>query len=293
MIKVGLRAHDYGSFNSVEELGSRIEKDFKSSFIQLALKKVVPSSKPWQEWDEDYICSIRETLEKHGIRIAIVGAYIQPTHIDEEKRESEIQRFIKALSLNKAFGTKIVATETGTRNPKGGYSVDTADPKNIEIFYSGLSRMVEAAAKYDAYCTIEAVNHQHTMSSPERMARMLEKFPSEHLKVLFDPINLVPYEGIKESDGVPLKQPTKEAMKAFYSPILDLYGDRLIAIHCKDYRLDENDGHKIGNIPALTGVFDWKGFAEEIKRRGIDVPWTLENLNPDTVIETVKTIESF
>ena len=293
MIKVGLRAHDYGSFNSAEEFGKRIESDFKETFIHLALKKVIPSSKPWQEWDEEYIYSIRETLEKHGIKIAIVGAYIQPTHVDEEKRESEIQRFIKALSLNKAFGSKIVATETGTRNPNGGYSVDTADPKNIEIFYSGLSRMVEAAAKYDAYCTIEAVNHQHTMSSPERMARMLEKFPSEHLKILFDPINLVPYEGIKEYDGVPLKQPTKEAMKAFYSPILDLYGDRLVAIHCKDYKLDETDGHKIGNIPALTGVFDWRGFAEEIKRRGINVPWTLENLDPATVKETVKTIESF
>ncbi len=293
MIRIGFRAHDFGSFSSVEELASYIEKDFSSSFIQLALKKVIPSSKPWQEWDEEYIYSIRETLEKHGVKIAIVGAYIQPTHIDEEKRKSEIERFKKALSLNKAFGTKIVATETGTRNPNGGYSPDTADPKYIEMFYSGLSEMVEAAAKYDAYCTIEAVNHQHTMSSPERMARMLEKFPSKHLKVLFDPINLVPYEGIREADGVPLRNPSPEAMKAFYSPILDLYGDRLVAIHCKDYRLDENDGHKIGNIPALTGVFDWKGFAEEIRRRGIDVPWTLENLNHATVKETVKTLEAF
>ena len=225
--------------------------------------------------------------------ISIVGAYIQPTHPDEEKRKSDIARFIKSLELNRAFGTRIVATETGTRNPNGGYSPDTADPKYIELFYSALSEMVEAAERYDACCTIEAVNHQHTMSSPERMARMLEKFPSDHLKVLFDPINLVPFDGIKESDGVPLKNPTPEAQKAFYAPILDLYGDRLAAIHCKDYRLDEADGHKIGNIPALTGVFDWKGFAEEIRRRGIDVPWSLENLDPATAPETVKTIESF
>ena len=293
MIRIGFRAHDFGTFDTVEDLASRIEKDFPSCFIQLALKKVIPSSKPWQEWDEEYIAGIREKLAKHGVEIKIVGCYIQPTHPDEEKRKSEIERFKKALSLNKAFGSKIVATETGTRNPNGGYSLETADPRYVELFYRGLSEMVEAAAKYDAWCTIEAVSHEHTMSSPERMARMLERFPSEHLKVLFDPINLGPYEGIKEADGVALSRPTKEAIRRFYTPILDLYGDRLVAIHCKDYRLSEVDGHKIGNIPALTGVFDWQGFIEEIKKRNIDVPISLENLNPSTVKETKRILERY
>ena len=293
MIGIGFRAHDFGSFSSVEDLASRIEKDFPSSFIQLALKKVIPSSKDWRDWNDDYIAEIRETLLKHGVKIAIVGCYIQPTHPDEEKRKSEIERFKKSLSLAKAFGTKIVATETGTRNPKGGYSIETSDPKYIEMFYSGLSEMVESAGKYDAWCTIEAVNHEHTMSSPERMARMLEKFPSENLKVLFDPINLVPYDGIKEEDGVALYHPTKEAMRRFYTPILDLYGDRLVAIHCKDYKLSELDGHKIGNLPALTGVFDWEGFMTELKRREIDVPISLENLDPATAKETKRILESY
>jgi len=293
MIGIGFRAHDFGSFSSVEDLASRIEKDFPSSFIQLALKKVIPSSKDWRDWNEDYIAEIRKTLLKHGVKIAIVGCYIQPTHPDEEKRKSEIERFKKSLSLAKAFGTKIVATETGTRNPNGGYSIETSDPKYIEMFYSGLSEMVESAVKYDAWCTIEAVNHEHTMSSPERMARMLEKFPSENLKVLFDPINLVPYDGIKEEDGVALYHPTKEAMRRFYTPILDLYGDRLVAIHCKDYKLSELDGHKIGNLPALTGVFDWEGFMKELKRREIDVPISLENLNPATAKETKRILESY
>ena len=293
MINIGFRAHDFGTFDSVEDLAKRIEEVSEKSTIQLALKKVIPSSRPWQEWDEEYINGVRETLEKHGVSIAVVGCYIQPVHPDEEKRRSEIERFKKSIQLNKAFGCRIIATETGTRNPKGGYSVETADPKYIELFYSSLSEMIDEAVKYDALCTIEAVNHQHTMSSPERMAKMLERFPSENLKVLFDPINLVPFEGIKESDGTPLKQPTKEAMANFYNPVLDLYGDRLVAIHAKDYKLSEEDGHKIGNIPALTGVFDWEGFIKEIKRRDINVPITLENLDPNTVKETKKILESF
>ncbi len=293
MLRIGYRAHDFGKFDSVEALAERLEALGEECFIQLALNKVVPTAKPWQKWDEEYIASVTDTLLKHGVSVGIVGCYIQPTHIDEEKRKSDIMRFKKSLSLTKAFKCDLVATETGTRNPDGGYSVDTADPKYIELFYSSLSEMVDAAEKYGSYCVIEGVSHQHTMSSPERMKNMLDKFKSERLKVLFDPINMVPYTGIPEKDGVPLKTPTKEACAHFYNELLDIYGDRLVAMHCKDYILSPEDGHKIGDRPALTGVFDWAGFIKEIRKRNIDVPWSLENLNPETCLETKRKLESF
>ena len=290
MLNLGFRAHDFGSFSSVEELGKNIESFYPSSIIQLALKKVVPSSKAWKDWDEEYVEGVTSTLLSHGVKVAIVGCYINPVHPDEEKRKSEIERFKTSLRLHSCFGTKIVATETGTQNPNGGYSLLTSDPKYLEVFYSSLSQMVEEAEKWGAYCTIEAVNHNHTMTSLERMAAMLERFPSKNLKVLLDPVNLVPYTGIKEKDGSELIKPTAEAQKAFYSPILDVYGDRLVAIHCKDYVLSEN-GTKIGDLPALTGVFDWQGFMTEIKRRQYDIPWSLENMNPLTLKETVDKLQ--
>ena len=273
-------------------MGRTIESYYPQSIIQLALKKVVPSSRPWQEWDEEYISSVTDTLQKHGVKTVVVGCYINPIHPDEEKRKEEVKRFIKGLELNRAFGCRVVATETGTVNPNGGYSIHTSDPKNLEIFYASLSEMVNAAEKYDAYCTIEAVNHTHTMTSVERMAAMIEKFPSSHLKVLFDPVNLIPYAGIKEADGSEREFPTSEAQRAFYAPILDLYGERLVAIHCKDFRLSE-EGSKIWNLPALTGVFDWQGFMTEIKKRHMEnIPWSLENMNPETVKDTVSKLQA-
>ncbi len=290
-MNIGFRAHDFGQFTSVEELGSTVESYYPSSIIHLALKKTVPSSLPWQEWNEEYISSVVSTLRKHGISIAVVGCYINPIHPDSEQRKLEIERFRKSLEMASAFKCRVVATETGTVNLKGGYSVDTSDPKNLEIFYSSVSRMVEYAEKYNAYCTIEAVNHTHTMTSVERMAALIEKFPSSSLKVLFDPINLVPYTGIREKDGSERKFPSKEAQRDFYAPILDLYGERLVAIHCKDYRLSE-EGTKIGNITALTGVFDWQGFMTEIKKHHMEnIPWTLENMNPLTLKETVSKLQ--
>ena len=110
MLRIGYRAHDLGSFESASELGRRLEEIRSTSFIQLALKKVIPSSKPWQEWDEEYISSIASELKSHGVSIAIVGCYINPIHPDPERRKLEVERFEKSLSLTKAFGCRYVAT---------------------------------------------------------------------------------------------------------------------------------------------------------------------------------------
>ena len=292
MPRIGYRAHDFGSFDSASALGERIES-IRASFIQLALNKVIPSAKPWQEWDEEYISQIAKDLNNHGVGVAIIGCYINPIHPDKEARKKEIERFGKSLSFASAFGCPYVGTETGTASPTGGYSIDTSSRENLDIFYASLSEMLELAEKYDAYVAIEAVSRNHSISSLERMTGVLSSFRTKRLKTIFDPVNLIPYTGIPEKDGVPLKVPSEEAEHKFISDVLDLYGDTLVAIHCKDYVLDEETGTKIGDLPALTGIFRWKEFAEELRRREIDVPWLLENHNPATVKETAETLEKF
>ena len=289
MLRIGLRAHDLGSFSCADALGEAAQNAKEGAFIQLALKKAIPSSRPWQEWDEEYISSIVSALSRHGVSVAMIGCYINPIEPDEEKRRLELDRFRKSLSLSKAFGCPYVGTETGTLNPKGGYSPDTSDPRNLAVFRDSLSQMVDAAERYGSYVAIEAVARVHTISTPERLASILDGFRSDHLKVILDPVNLIPWTGIPEKDGVPLRIPSEEAEHSWICSILDIIGPRLVAIHCKDYYLDGN-GTKIGNIPALTGCFRWKQFAEELHRRSVDVPWLLENLDPRTVSSTAETL---
>ena len=293
MLEIGFRAHDFGTFASADELGRRIAQTKAPSFIQLALKKVIPSCRPWQEWDEEYISSIASDLRDHGVSIAVIGCYINPIHPDKERRREEIRRFRKSLSLTRAFGCPIVGTETGTANADGGYSPATSDPANIEILKAGLSELLDEAEKDDAFVAIEAVSRSHPISSPERLRKILDTFRTDRLKVIFDPVNLIPYTGIAESDGVPLEIPTEEAEKRFVKEILDICGDRIVAIHCKDYYLDPATGLKVGDIPALTGHFRWKSFAEELHARSISVPWLLENHDPATAARTAETLEKF
>ena len=107
-------------------------------------------------------------------------------------------------------------------------------------------------------------------------------------------MNLIPYTGIPEKDGVPLEIPSEEAEARFVNEVLDLYGDKLVCIHCKDYRLEKATGLKKGDLPALTGNFRWDSFAKEIRKRGLeDIPWLLENMDPSTAVETTRILQSF
>lgn len=292
MNNIGFRAHDFGTFSSVSALAETVAAIKTPSFIQLALGKAVKPSKPWQEWDEEYIAGVAKELSDKGVGIAIVGCYINPVHPDEEERNKHLERFEKSLSLNKSFGCRIVGTETGSWTKDISYNIETYTEKVFSVFLKSIERMVKAAEKYDAICAIEAVSYHHTICSVERMARVLETFPSDHLKVIYDPVNLIPINGIREKDGCFPAVASQEAQRDFYIQALDAYQDRICAIHCKDYVLDEK-GFKIGNIPALTGVFDWKNFFKELRERNLDVPVLLENHNPATLKETLSALSEF
>ncbi len=292
MNNIGFRAHDFGSFPSVSALAETVASVKTPAFIQLALGKVVKSSKPWQEWDEEYIAGVAKDLSDKGVGIAVVGCYINPVHPDENEREKQLERFEKSLELNRAFGCRVVGTETGSWTPDISYSLDTFTDKVFTVFLKSIERMVKAAEKYDAICAIEAVSYHHTICSVERMARVLETFPSDHLKVIYDPVNLIPINGIREKDGSFPAVASQEAQRDFYTQALDAYGQRICAIHCKDYVLDEK-GFKCGDLPALTGVFDWKNFFKELRERKLDVPVLLENLEPATLKETLSALSEF
>ena len=292
MKNIGFRAHDFGSFPSADALGKTVASFKSPASIQLALGKVIKPSRPWTEWDEEYISSVREDLSRHGVSVAVVGCYINPVHPDEDERRRNVERFCRSLELNRAFGCRIVGTETGSWTSDISYNVETYTEKVFTVFLKSLEQMLKAAEEHDAVCAIEAVSFRHTICSVERMARVLETFRSGHLKVIWDPVNLVPLTGIVETDGSNPARPSAEAQRRFYTEALDAFGDRICAIHCKDYVLQEN-GLKKGDIPVLTGVFDWKGLAKELEKRSIEVPILLENHNPATLRETLSTLEEF
>lgn len=286
MMHIGFRAHDLGTFTTIKNLARKAASFKNPVTIQLALKKVLVGAKEPSEYTSEYVRTIHDDLASEGVSIAVIGCYINPIHPDPEIRKRMLRDYATTLRFAKDFGCKVVGTETGSVHPDCSYCPDTYEPKILDAFRSSLEYMIEAAERYDATACIEAVNHAHTICSIERMAGILEQYPSEHLGVIYDPVNLIGYTGIPEPDGSFRRRPSREAQARYFKQAFDAFGPRIRAIHVKDFILTDN-GTKIGDLTAGTGVMDWKLFSEELDAYHINVPCLLENLNPDTLPATL------
>jgi sugar phosphate isomerase/epimerase len=137
-----------------------------------------------------------------------------------------------------------------------------------------MERLVTTAEKCGSIVAVEAVSDQHTISSIELMHKLLEKFPSPALKVIYDPVNLIPKTGLTEPQD------------AFFKRAFDAFEERIAVIHAKDFIME--NGVKRGTLPAGTGDLDYNALLSILmcRKPGIDV--LLENNDPAHVEETMR-----
>jgi L-ribulose-5-phosphate 3-epimerase UlaE len=162
----------------------------------------------------------------------------------------------------------MVGTETGSCNKDCSFHPDTEKPATFDLFCRSLERLVTTATQCGTIVAIEAVADQHTISGIEKMERVLHRFASPALKVIYDPVNLIPKAGLAESQ------------KKFFAQAFDAFGTDIVAIHAKDFRME--NGIKNGTLPAGTGEMDYSSLMPLIMERkpGIDI--LLENSSPAT-----------
>ena len=267
MLQIGLRAHDYGQKVSIEEL-AKILDEYKPSSIQLALAKSLACPPKPGALSAGFARRVRQVLDEKKIAIAVLGCYINPIHPDTDVREKQLFSFQEHLRFARDFGCSMVGTETGSCNADCSYHPDTEKAQTFDIFCRSLEKLVTAATQCGSVCAIEAVADQHTISTIEKMEQVLRRFSSPALKVIYDPVNLIPNTGLKESQ------------KDFFTRAFDAFGNDIAAIHSKDFRI--TDGKKNGTLVTGTGEMDYPALLKLIAERkpGIDI--LLENSSPET-----------
>jgi sugar phosphate isomerase/epimerase len=271
MIQIGLRAHDYGRLPP-EQLADVLAA-YNIESIQLALTKALPSAPPPGSLSPGYARRIRKILETRNISIAVLGCYINPVHPDPAVRVKMLESFEEHLRFARDFGCPLVATETGSCNPDCSRHPDTEKPETFDLFCSSLERLVNTAEKCGAMVGIEPVADQHTISSIEEMAKVLARFPSPALRVIYDPVNLIPGAGLSENQ------------ESFFTRAFDAFGSRIAAVHLKDFYME--DGKKKGDLPAGTGSLDYAALFRVLLPGKPWVDLLLENSIPTTAHRTI------
>ncbi len=269
MYNIGFRAHDLGQFEKVKDLAAAVNEVRERAPLQLAPMKSFPSLK-------DGIFSPEFASEvKANLNVSIIGCYINPIHPDEDERRRGIERFKRFLEVQKAYGAAAVGTETGSRDPDCNYHRETSSKASLETFYRSMDELMDKAAQRGAQIAIEPVAANHTICSFKRVEDLIRRYDSGNLKIIMDAANIAPLSGIPEADGSALPVPTDEAVIAYISAFMDIAGDRLTAVHVKNYVLDER-GAKAGDKCADEGAINWRVLLPYIASRAPQVSFLIE-----------------
>lgn len=191
---------------------------------------------------------IAEEFERAGVRIPVLGCYVNLIDVDVDKRKTYIGQLKEHLKYARDFGASAVTTETGTanRNSPWEHHPDNQNEANWKLLKQVIEEVAEVAEKFGVSLGLEGY-YNNVINTPERMARMLEEIPSPNLGIVMDPCNYIHAQLADQQHAV---------MEEAFTRL----GDRILIAHAKDIifkSLDTSEEHREIQPAAGTGILDY------------------------------------
>lgn len=247
MLKVGIRAHDVAKAD-VETLAKKV-KEAGFEYIQLVLQKAIT--------DDDGLLTkekatyYKNIFDKYNIKVAMLGAYFNPIHSNQNKVETSINKFKNHLEYANILETKYVGSETGSYNDdKWTYHVNNHTDTAFNKVYETFNNLVNFAAKTNAAVAIEAA-YNHTIGFPEKLKELLDKINSDKVFAIIDLYNYLNYENYKSQYEI-------------FDQAITLLKDKVVLFHLKDYIVD-HENKKLIQVELGKGNIDFKKIIKKIK----------------------------
>lgn len=232
-LNLGIRAHDLGP-TDMDNLLKKLN-DYELNHIQLAVKKSFPEVfDSFDKLTPGIANYYSKRFAEAGVKISILGSYVNIVDPDLEKRKQALNDFTKHLSLADDFKASMVATETGSVG--NGYTEENFTEEAFLEVIDSVRLMVKDAEKFGTTVAIEpGINHP--LYTAKLAKRLIEAVDSPNLKLILDCANLMLPENHHHQAEV-----IEEAF--------ELLGDHIIAMHVKDYVIEDG---KVKIVPVGTG----------------------------------------
>ena len=283
-LTLGVRAHDVGlealpPCSSGEGFAVLADRVLSRRFgaVQFTMADAFPAVKPAQ-LNQGMAWRLSKAFESRDIQIAVLSCYINPVHPDLDEQEKELACFYRYLEFCRDLKCNYVATETGSKNIDGSFHPNNHSPQVMGELLESLRRMVAWAGDFGVGVAIEGVS-KFVAHSPNVIRKILDQINSAHLRVILDPVNL-----LEPSAGGDIRQQYINLVRESF----DLYGDDIIAIHLKDYRVE---GGKLVNVPIGTGTAPFNFLLDLAADRKPGLPLIMEEQNPLTMEDSIEFIE--
>lgn len=277
MIQYGMRVHDICGKGTVSAVLDKVQT-LGVHYIQLAMGKsftdVNSSAGHYSDGQAEYVAG---ELRKRNLHVSVLGCYINPAHPVEEKRRLEVQKFIEHLKYARIIGADLVGTETGRYSPDMSIVEETYTEDCYQRVLKSFREIQAAAERLGVRVGVEGV-YNHTLHTPELMARFLKDIASPNFDVILDSVNII----TPETKGKP------EEQYAIIKKCFELYGDRIAVLHLKDGDFTENR-EQLFRHPG-EGVFHYEELMRQLRNKPYIVG-LLENSTPERFREDCAYLE--
>jgi len=235
MLNLGVRAHDIHAEN-LEELAEKVHQ-LGLNHIQFAPSKNFPGITT-EQLTPGFARHCRDVFARKGISISVLGCYINLVARDRVVREKELQKFYRYLRLREDFGASLVATETGSVG--NGYTKANFTEETFLLATYFVRQMVVQAETFGTTIAVEAgVNHPvHTI---DKLKRLLGAVPSNNIQVILDVANLMTLDNWRDQGAI-------------IDEAIDKLGERIVAIHLKDFVIKEDQIEFVSMGKGLLGL---------------------------------------
>lgn len=211
-----------------------------------------------------------------GFDVPLLGAYFNPVHSLESKRENGEAVFADYLKNAAALGSNVVASETGSFNDdKWTYHPRNRTEEALQAVVATFSRLADVGQDYGTTVAMEGAAG-HVCFSPDTLNRAQRMMDRKNLKVIFDLYNYM--DGENQGDYMEILEHG-----------LDLFAGRIHAFHMKDCLLQ--NGEKPRQVPFGSGDLDRAGILRRIKEYDKDAVLVLEGTVGDAIPQAAAEIK--
>lgn len=270
-LQLGIRAHDLGQV----PLPALIEKmkQYEFNHAHFAIKKSFPDSAPTiQQMTPGTANYFASNFNQAGIKISILGSYVNIVATDLDERKQAIENFKKHLYLAKDFNAAMVATETGSVGQ--GYTEENFTEEAFQKAVVSVKEMVAEAERFGVIVAIEAgINHPVYTAPLAR--RLVDEVDSPNLKIILDCANLMSVSNYERQAEV--------VAEAF-----ELLDDVIVALHIKDFIVEDN---KVIIVPVGHGWMDYTPIMRYAKYKKPHIFTSLEATTEPHLADSVALIQ--
>lgn len=254
-----IRAHDLGVKG--EAAVARALREHALSGVQLVAYKCTDDVKYIPDGiSAERAVALGEGIKSLGGEIALIGAYFNPVHPNEEKTERGIAVFKNYIDVAEKIGCDTVGSETGS------YNGDPWIYHPMNHSEEALDRVVSVFGELSRYAAERGVNigmegaFGHVCHTPERLDEAVRRIGRDNIRIIFDLYNYLDISNYDSAYDILARG-------------LRIFGDRILLFHVKDFTVGEG---KLCQCGVGRGILDYDRIIEMIYSHNPDAILVLE-----------------